>query len=155
MQNARWWWAAAPFFTALVNVVGCAKTPTNPVVVGESHGSPVDHSTTPNLAAAPPGPSANVVRPGADVWEAAPCRDLFSRYRKALAAGKGTCTTDADCVRYGGVDPNNVCGGVTDGATARSLDKIAAEAAAAACPKPGYSCPAMVPRCLARMCTDR
>ena len=82
----------------------------------------------------------------------ATCGDLIERYRAVLAEGSGRCASDADCAVYGGLDPENVCGGSTDAETARRLREIGEESAAAGCPRPGYSCPPIVVRCADGLC---
>ncbi|MBI5488393.1 MAG: hypothetical protein HY905_13755 [Deltaproteobacteria bacterium] len=82
----------------------------------------------------------------------ATCGDLVERYRQVLASAAGTCGSDADCAKYGGLDPDQVCGGSTDAATARALTGIADESDAAGCPRPGYSCPPIAVRCLDGVC---
>ena len=82
----------------------------------------------------------------------ATCDDDYARYRAVLATASGACRTEADCVPWGGFDPYNVCGGSTDAATGRTLDQIAAEAHAAGCPVPGYSCPPIIVRCIDGHC---
>ncbi len=74
------------------------------------------------------------------------------RYRETVAAGTGRCARDADCVAYGGVDPEDLCGGATDAETGRALREISAELDSARCPRPGYSCPAIERRCVAGTC---
>jgi hypothetical protein len=103
-----------------------------------------NHRETPSSASATPAASVT--------WHEPPCSDMFVRYRAALAAGKGTCKSDQDCARYGGVDPEHVCGGVTDAETARKLTQLAEDPSASKCPKPGYSCPALVPKCTDGVC---
>jgi hypothetical protein len=95
--------------------------------------------------------------PAADAVEPAPtasttCSDLLVRYRTVLASATGTCASDADCAIYGGLDPDDVCGGATDADTARRLAEIADESTAAGCPRPGYSCPAIAVRCTDGFC---
>lgn len=80
------------------------------------------------------------------------CDELLEQYRITLAAGTGGCSSDQDCVRYGGVDPQAVCGGTTDVETGRALTQIDSERDAAGCPRPGYSCPAIEPRCVDGTC---
>ena len=70
------------------------------------------------------------------------CRDLLGRYREVLAAAPGTCAQDSDCARYGAVDPDDLCGGSTDRATAKALAEVRDTMRDAGCPAPPYSCPA-------------
>ncbi len=55
-------------------------------------------------------------------------------------------------MRYGGVDPNDVCGGTTSIATGQALSDIALELTQSGCPRLGYSCPADVPHCIQGTC---
>ena len=104
-------------------------------------------------AAAPPAAASATPAPLAtDTWKRPPCSEIFARYRKALSAARNTCRADAECARYGGVDPENVCGGVIDAETARDLTRIAEDPAGAACPRPGYSCPPLEPHCVSGLC---
>lgn len=82
----------------------------------------------------------------------ASCEELVLRYRATLAAGTGQCASDEGCAMSGGLDPSAVCGGSTDVETARALARIASESDAAGCPRPGYSCPPIVPRCTDGAC---
>ena len=111
-------------------------------------------SSDPSVAAAPSGSSSSTASSSAPSPVAAPavCEEVIDRYRQTLRAATGRCTSDAECVRYGGVDPDDLCGGVTDAKTGRSLKRISEELDAARCPRAGYSCPAMVPTCDAGAC---
>jgi hypothetical protein len=100
------------------------------------------------LAAGCAGGAANAVPPTASTT----CGDLLVRYRQVLGSGAGTCASDADCAIYGGLDPDDVCGGLTDATTARELTKIADESDQAGCPRPGYSCPSIAVRCTEGRC---
>ena len=80
------------------------------------------------------------------------CADLVARYRGVLASADGTCSSDADCAVYGGLDPDAICGGLTDRATADALTAIGTQADAAGCPRSGYSCPAIPIRCTDGAC---
>jgi len=82
----------------------------------------------------------------------ATCGDFVARYREVLASGARTCRSDTDCAVYGGLDPENVCGGATDAETARALTQIGDESDAAGCPRPGYSCSPIALRCLDGFC---
>lgn len=81
------------------------------------------------------------------------CDGFITRYRARLAAATGTCTTDADCGTYGGLDPETLCGGSTDLATSDALHALGDESDAAGCPRPGYSCPAIANHCEDGRCT--
>jgi hypothetical protein len=94
------------------------------------------------------GRAADVVPPTTSTT----CADLVEQYRQVLAAAAGTCESDADCAVYGGMDPDNVCGGMTDVDTARALTRISDESTEAGCPRPGYSCPAILVRCTEGVC---
>jgi hypothetical protein len=96
------------------------------------------------------GPTTAAVEPAATA--STTCDDLLEQYRAVLAAGPGTCAADADCAIYGGVDPDNVCGGMTDADTARRLTGIADDSTEAGCPRPGYSCPPILVRCTDGLC---
>ena len=108
-------------------------------------------STRTHTEASPQARPASVT-PAVVTWMQPPCRALFARYRSALAAATGACRADADCARYGGVDPDNVCGGVTDAETARRLMQIGEDPARPACPIPSYSCPPIEPGCISGVC---
>ncbi len=102
---------------------------------------------TPSSASPASGPAhTNVTSTGER------CDELLAQYRAALAAGTGHCAADVDCVAYGGVDPEAVCGGATDADTAHELARIVDERASARCPVPGYSCPPIEPRCADGTC---
>ncbi len=96
------------------------------------------------------GGAANAPEPAATA--STTCGDLIAQYRTVLASGSGRCASDADCAVYGGIDPDNVCGGMTDVDTARRLTEIADESSEAGCPRPGYSCPAIAVRCTDGFC---
>lgn len=138
MVMAKWRrWAV------LSAVVGCHPTP------AKAPAQPGDSS-----AAARPAPSSTATT-GEDanrIYGTAACRDLADRYDDRLAAAAGTCVADADCGRFGGVQPDDVCGGVTDAATATALTSIRAEMDDAGCMALPYSCPALEARCVAGMC---
>ena len=104
----------------------------------------------PGAVTAPSAPTS--VTPAKETWGKPHCSEIFARYRAALAAAKGTCKADTDCARYGGVDPEKVCGGVTDVETARTLTRLGDEATAAGCPRAPYSCPALEPHCVSGVC---
>jgi hypothetical protein len=111
-----------------------------------------------SCGAAGPAPGADARATSAPSSSAAPaadpsvCQEIVERYRRTLKTATGLCATDAECTRYGGVDPDDVCGGVTDATTGRTLARIASELDDARCPRLGYSCPAMQPRCEAGTC---
>lgn len=67
----------------------------------------------------------------------------------------GTCELDAECAPYGGLDPDDVCGGATDVATALRLEEIDAESTEAGCPRPGHSCSVIEPACVNGLCQAR
>jgi hypothetical protein len=82
------------------------------------------------------------------------CDGIAARWKKALAAGSSACTTDADCDCFnGGVDAAKGCGGVSDRATAASLEKVRDEFVKAQCTE-AVQCAAWVckPRCLEGRC---
>lgn len=81
-----------------------------------------------------------------------PCEALITQYRDTLRSADGACESDGDCVLYGGVDPNAICGGVTDTGTGSRLAEISAAMDEASCPRAGYSCPAIEARCVERVC---
>lgn len=80
------------------------------------------------------------------------CRELLSRYRKVQADASGTCRTSEECGLYGGVDPDDVCGGVTDMTAVRALRKVRADMDDAGCMALPYSCPALEAKCVRGQC---
>jgi hypothetical protein len=80
------------------------------------------------------------------------CAALLADYRAVLTAASGRCEVDADCVPYGGVDPDAVCGGATDVETGRALARIAHQRVEARCAAPGYSCAPIDAHCADRVC---
>lgn len=104
-------------------------------------------------AAEPAAPAtAEPAVPSEGVYRTQECRDLLTRYREVLAAGERTCDADSDCQRYGGVDPDDVCGGVTDRQTAQALTDVRAQMDAAQCMALPYSCPAYAGECVDGTC---
>jgi hypothetical protein len=90
--------------------------------------------------------------PPAAASPARSCDELLADYRATFAARTGRCSSDSDCAMYGGVDPLDVCGGATDVATARALDRIAQARVDAVCGAPGYSCIPIRPHCADGAC---
>jgi hypothetical protein len=113
---------------------------------GPEAGAVPSPSATGAASAGPSDPTA------ARVAAPAVCEEIIARYGQVLRTASGRCTSDAECTRFGGVDPDDVCGGVTDAKTGRSLQAISEELDAARCPRLAYSCPAMQPRCDAGAC---
>lgn len=80
------------------------------------------------------------------------CDALVAQYREVLVHRVDNCTRNEDCIRYGGVDPLAICGGVTSHLTGEALLRIDTQLNEAGCARAPYSCPALAPRCVDGAC---
>lgn len=111
---------------------------------------------TPRVAPPTPGGAPSpAARSDADTspYRTPQCQKHLRRYRSTLNAADGMCRRDWDCKRYGGVDPDDVCGGVTDVSTAKALAQIRQDMDEDQCQALSYSCPALPPKCVVGACT--
>ncbi len=84
-----------------------------------------------------------------------PCDDIVARWKSTLAKAAGSCTSDEGCACFnGGIDEGHGCGGVTDDATAKTLEKLSGEFRGAKC-KSGVACAAWActPKCVSGHCS--